>query len=96
MVKDLPTLSDQADEAVYEQLEGTGSRLGGYAYFTQTDPRAYEDLGKEWELVLQIDTEYGDEVDIMWGDCGVANFFVPKDKLKEMDFSEVWYSWDCC
>ncbi len=92
----LPQLDDDADEAVYESLDSSGSRIGGYAYFTQTDPREYDDFDKDWVLLLQIDTEYGEDVDIMWGDCGVANFFVPKDKLQQMDFSEVWYNWDCC
>ncbi|MBX2849824.1 MAG: DUF1963 domain-containing protein [Acidiferrobacterales bacterium] len=92
----LPELDDASDEAVYEALDASGSRIGGYAYFTQTDPRSYNSLGEEWELLLQIDTESDDGVDIMWGDCGVANFFVPKGSLEKMDLSKVWYNWDCC
>ena len=32
---------------------------------------------------------------IMWGDCGGCNFFINKDKLKNLDFSDVLYNWDC-
>ena len=32
---------------------------------------------------------------IMWGDSGVCNFFINKDKLKNLDFSDVLYNWDC-
>lgn len=53
-------------------------------------------LDYRWELLLQIDTESGDGVDIMWCGCGVANFFVPKGNLQKMDFSEIWYNCDCC
>ena len=33
--------------------------------------------------------------DIMWGDVGVANFFIRPEDLKNKDFSKVLYNWDC-
>ena len=33
--------------------------------------------------------------DIMWGDAGVANFFIDREALKNRDFSHVMYNWDC-
>lgn len=33
---------------------------------------------------------------MLWGDCGVANFFINGAKLKQHDFSDVLYNWDCC
>ena len=33
---------------------------------------------------------------VMWGDVGVANFFIKKEDLERMDFSDVFYTWDCC
>ncbi|MDE5859478.1 MAG: DUF1963 domain-containing protein, partial [Oscillospiraceae bacterium] len=32
---------------------------------------------------------------IMWGDMGVANFFISENDLKNLDFSKVAYNWDC-
>lgn len=43
-------------------------------------------------LLFQLDTVE----DIMWGDSGVANFFISRDALKNKDFSKVYYNWDCC
>ena len=42
-------------------------------------------------LLLQIDSDDY----ILWGDCGIGNFFIPKKSLIEKDFSNVLYNWDC-
>lgn len=48
-------------------------------------------------LLLQIDTDGSDKVDyVMWGDSGVGNFFINHKKLAQLDFSDVFYTWDCC
>ena len=74
-------------------------QLGGYPYFTQSDPRdngdgSYQDL----DVVLfqaDSDSERGRDF-LMWGDCGVGNFFISREALKKRDFSRVAYNWDCC
>ena len=50
-------------------------------------------LQKYDTMLLQLDTDDSDR--IMWGDCGVANFFIEKEALKRGDLSEVMYTWDC-
>lgn len=62
--------------------------------FTQTDPREYNKSLQKHILLFQIETD--DDNDIMWGDCGVANFFIHPDDLKNQDFSKLLYNWDCC
>jgi uncharacterized protein YwqG len=84
---------------VYEEHEklfrSEGHKLGGYPYFTQNDPREFETYkGKEYMLLFQMDND--DEAGIMWGDCGVANFFISEQDLVSKDFSRVLYNWDCC
>ena len=85
-------IADSIIDAFYDSSysEMTGHRIGGYPYFTQYDPRegSREDYSV---LLLQIDSE--DE--IMWGDVGVANFFITSEALKNLDFSKVLYNWDC-
>ncbi len=78
-----------------EEISNEGHKIGGYAFFTQTDPREYSSNGvKDYNiLLLQIDTD--DENDIMWGDSGVGNFFICEEDLKNLDFSKVLYNWDC-
>ncbi len=70
---------------------GAGHKLGGYPYFTQTDPRGEE---TRLRLFLQLDTD--DDHGLMWGDCGVANFFIATEDLARADFSRLVYNWDCC
>jgi len=73
-----------------EAARVAGDRIGGYPYFTQYDPR-YEDYRRHTALLLQIDSDE----DIMWGDAGVANFFITPEALERCDFSKVLYNWDC-
>ncbi|MBE6888530.1 MAG: DUF1963 domain-containing protein [Ruminococcaceae bacterium] len=90
------------DEKLYDALwdafgGGTGAKIGGSPFFTQDDPRGYnEDFAKCDTLLFQLDSEGDGEDEIMWGDCGVGNFFINSDDLKNCDFSRVLYSWDCC
>ena len=37
----------------------------------------------------------GDGNEIMWGDAGVANFLINADDLKNLNFLDVLYTWDC-
>lgn len=86
---------DDLADYLFEHFSAEGSKMGGYANFTQDDPRGYQD-NEEWVLLFQMDTESTGDIEIMWGDCGVGNFFIRPEELKNHDFSKVWYSWDCC
>lgn len=80
---------------VYEQnVSQAGHRLGGYPYFTQSDPRYTEEMA-DYVLLLQLDSEENQHVSILWGDLGVGNFFIHPEDLKNKDFSKVLYNWDC-
>ena len=87
-----PNVKKELEDISYRLFQGNGHKMGGYAFFTQTDPREYNQQFKEYILLLQIDTD--DE--IMWGDSGVANFFIHPADLAKKDFSKVMYNWDCC
>jgi len=67
-----------------------GHKIGGYAYFTQDDPRRPED---PMLLLFQLDSDEG--MDLMWGDMGVGHFFIREKDLLALDFSRVLYDWDC-
>ncbi|XP_045463864.1 uncharacterized protein YwqG-like [Harmonia axyridis] len=66
-------------------------RLWGYPYFTQRDPRTSENEFKDYELLFQLDSDEN----IIWGDLGIAAFFIKPDDLKKLDFTNVLYNWDC-
>ena len=57
----------------------------------------YSDLPFD-TLLLQIDSMRDEEngYSILWGDCGVCNFFIARADLEKLDFSRVLYNWDCC
>lgn len=70
--------------------------IGGYPSFTQTDPRARMPAFKDNQLLFQLSsTDYGDDIQIIWGDSGIANFFINSVDLANRDFSKAWYNWDC-
>ncbi len=68
-----------------------GHKFGGYPDFSQEDPR---DPNDPMELLFQLDSD--DDIDCMWGDTGIANFFIRPADLAARDFSKVWYNWDSC
>ena len=92
---------DIGEEESYDIIEDLDipnhTQIGGYGHFTQEDPRMYDDFEDYTELLFQLDSEFGtDDYYILWGDCGVGNFFAKKEQLRNLDFAECLYSWDCC
>lgn len=69
----------------------------GYAKFTQDDPREFNGISEpqqEYIVLLGLDS-IGE---MMWGDCGIANWFIKREDLinKNINKQSVKYSWDCC
>ena len=87
---------DGADrDYLYDQLSAAGHRLLGYPSFTQYDPREPE--GPYDTLLFQLDSDMADDRHdlVLWGDCGVGNFFINREDLLRRDFSRILYNWDC-
>ncbi len=95
----LEELGEDVEDKVYEEYSEAyagGHQIGGYPFFTQWDPRAaYENLDKYNFLLFQLDSDFDNKKNIMWGDAGVGNFFINIEDLKKKDFSNVLYTWDC-
>ena len=96
-------LDEDAYDELFEFFQETddgcmtgGHWMLGYPSFTQEDPRT-EDSPFD-TLLLQIDSMRDEEnnYSILWGDCGVCNFFIARTDLEKLDFSRVLYNWDCC
>jgi uncharacterized protein YwqG len=86
------TLPKEEQEQMDNLFYITGHKIGGYAYFTQSDPRDYDKKLRDDVLILQIDTDEK----IMFGDSGVANVFININDLKSKDFDKAYFNWDCC
>lgn len=83
---------------LYEGENGPYHQLGGYPYFTQTDPRQEDGRYRDLDVVLfQLDSEMRDgRALVLWGDCGICNFLISREGLRNLDFSRIGYNWDCC
>jgi uncharacterized protein YwqG len=69
-----------------------GHKIGGYAEFTQGDPRDYNPKQMDDIQVLQIDVDDH----IMFGDSGIGHIFISKEDLIQKDFTKAYFYWDCC
>ncbi|KAA8832147.1 DUF1963 domain-containing protein [Bifidobacterium tissieri] len=78
-------------DTINDMLAYGGHQIGGYPLFTQWDPRPNGPWQGADTLLLQIDSID----DVMFADSGVANFFIRPDQLRRLDFSQVFFHWDC-
>lgn len=83
----------EEDKKIGKKLFGAGHKIGGFPDFTQSNIR---EVGDYEILLLQIDSDRTEKNEIMWGDCGIANFFIREKDLKEFNFNKAIYNWDCC
>ena len=86
------TLSESEKKEIDKFFYNIGHKIGGYAYFTQSDPRGYNQKSEDDVLLLQIDTDH----EIMFGDSGVGNFFINNQDLVNKNFEKAYFYWDCC
>ncbi len=91
-------LSKEEQTQLCDALPNGGHTLLGHPFFTQYDPREDDDILSAYTILLfQMDSDYdGQEDYVMWGDCGVANFFIKPENLKNKNFDDILYNWDCC
>lgn len=91
--------TDDIDEDVIEDFETKINvfkhQILGYPSFTQEDPREDFKFEKYDTLLFQLASECDTGDEIMIGDSGIMQFFIPNEKLKNCDFSDVLYTWDC-
>ena len=91
--------SDEAESKMEELFDidiSSPNSIGGYPSFTQTDPRIRMPEFKDDQLLFQLSsTDYGNDVQVIWGDSGIGNFFIHPTDLVNQDFSKTWYNWDC-
>lgn len=67
--------------------------FGGYADFTQTDPRPLEDAPEKTECLFKIDSNLADE--IMIGDSGIIFGLISKEDIEKERYENTVVDWDC-
>lgn len=91
------SLEDSESSKVYEH-DREMCWIGGFPVFAQYDPREGKDFTDYDTLLFELDSLWDNEnnIRIMWGDSGTGTFFISSEKLRNLDFSDIFYSWDCC
>lgn len=84
---------DEVKEYLYDDVPVNKGSIGGYADFTQEDPRNYKKLNKD-ECLVKIDSELSR--DIIIGDSGILFALINKDDIKNCSFENALVDWDCC
>ena len=82
---------------MYDEVYKTNifpGNLGGYADFTQSDPRPIKDAKDKVECLLKIDSNLGHGITI--GDSGIIFSFISKEDIKSGNFENAIVDWDCC
>lgn len=98
-VKDLyDDLERDILDVLFKAFNGVNHAIGAYPTFTQWDPRNPDEPNAYDITLLQVESQWSNDsndAQIMWGDSGVANFFINKEKLENLDFEDVLFNWDC-
>ena len=79
---------------VYKRIENPRANIGGYADFTQTDPREHNENENRTECLVKIDSMLDNRLNI--GDSGIIFSFISVDDLKSCNFQNAYYGEDCC
>ncbi len=69
--------------------------IGGYADFTQCDPREHgNSLGDKTVCLFKLDSFY-DLEKIFLGDAGILFALISPDELNKKEFDKTYINWDC-
>ena len=86
------TLSEDEQKEFDNYFVSSGHKIGGYANFTQSDPRCYEVSEENDIQILQIDIDDY----IMFGDSGIGHIFINPEDLSKNRLDKAYFYWDCC
>ncbi|KGR86076.1 YwqG family protein [Lysinibacillus odysseyi] len=78
------------NEVYLQHFSSADHKIGGYPYFIEEDARAWNPSFQKYDtLLLQIVSD--DAQGIMWGDSGVAKFFINHKCLETCNFSDILF-----
>jgi uncharacterized protein YwqG len=80
-------------DIMYNNINIFPGNFGGYADFTQTDPRPIENFEDKIECLVKIDSNLGHG--IMIGDSGIIFSFISENDINSKNFENAIVDWDC-
>jgi uncharacterized protein YwqG len=75
------------------QLASNGVYVGTSEGYASKEAKQLESGADDWKLLFQFDSD--DDLDIMWGDCGMIYFWVQQQKSKTNQFDNCWLILQC-
>lgn len=81
------------DEEYNEIWDSDENYLLGNPIFINYDIRP--DNSKYNTLLFQLSSVRNSKFSVIWGDCGICNFFINDKDLSNMNFDDVFFGWDC-
>lgn len=91
--KNYISCSDNWYNEITKSLSIPKANIGGYADFTQQDPR-FGDNEKRTECLLKIDSYLDERINI--GDAGIIFVLIALNDIKNCQFENATFDWDCC
>lgn len=76
------------------QLASNGIYVGNPDGYKSARAKELEKGAKDWRLLFQFDSD--DDLDIMWGDCGMIYFWVQEQDARLNRFDNSWLILQCC
>jgi uncharacterized protein YwqG len=77
------------EEIYFETYLGAEHKVGGYPYFIENDFRVGKAQLQQYDtLLLQLVSD--DEHYINYRDSGIVSFFINSEKLKDLDFTDIY------
>ncbi len=89
----LETVMGQDFDQFIDSLQNPAGTIGGYADFTQEDPRTYGNEEKS-ECLVKLDSNLDSRLDI--GDAGILFALCSLEDIREKHFEQAIVDWDCC
>lgn len=83
----------QGDMQLEAQLVSHGLYCGDSSGYEDPRAREFAEGADDWTLLLQLDTD--DRAQIMWGDCGMLYFWIPRQDMVDRHFKRVWAGLQC-
>lgn len=87
--------SDDIYEDISKSISNPYGTIGGYADFTQTDPRYYDKETERDDCLLKLDSCL-DMNQLYIGDSGILFVLISHKDIANKNFKAALVDWDCC
>jgi uncharacterized protein YwqG len=75
------------------QLVSNGLNYGDPSVYDSPQAEQFKPGAADWRLLLQFDSD--NDLNVMWGDCGMVYFWIREQDLQQSNFSRMWTILQC-